>query len=713
LLLAGDNATMYQLSFQDPATTSMEGIYLFNLHLLFAIISIVMLVGWLLSIILKNFIELLLLAVFNLNFATFSTYLTLTRRVLILKNFTFELKGWDVEKFESIDPTDNFGYNTRSYSYSRQAYASQSDCGMSSMMASAKSAPLVRLFYGIFNLDSFVNNNLPVSVIMGVGVVGVIITGIYYIFKGNNTNPKDFPNFPSLKNDTDSLTNTELLPTESLVISTTKTFESSSSSFVNSLGNNFSNFNANSSSLKIDDMDSLITNTELLPTESLVISTTKTFESSSSSLTNSLKILDPNSPPLKIDMNLLNNTELLSTRLEEIAEELTDIASSESSSSSFPDYLLENDLVTEPISNLLINHNHYSAVLGYSAVEIPIIYSPIMVYVALKNLAVIKQAYPTIFVSPEHKTLLENLLKEKLIRYAAANAAAAAKEPLIYYHEGYGPINLYNFCVPTKTFSLTGSLVSTPKSLLTPLDDTASKEYNNSTHINNLKVGVSYWCQRLPVVEANPSTYPFVNYTMNNDFGRINQTLDANNVNIPMSIVDTWLVSLPVNQNLNSTYVHTKIFNWSLSTSKAIKEYNLLKEALKGSAVAGEFEDLDIAINDLAVSKKFLASAMAEFKNNVTGDESFHATQEQKRFFSFCLETENDYLLNLFLTSAYERPNATTFRQTLPCFDEGNRTGRNLLMRYMHAETKSIIFIPNCNLSPKIPSLNTIVSRPR
>jgi cytochrome c oxidase subunit 2 len=67
LLLAGDNATMYQLSFQDPATTSMEGIYLFNLHLLFVIISIVVLVGWLLSIILKNFIELT-----NSNLASFT-----------------------------------------------------------------------------------------------------------------------------------------------------------------------------------------------------------------------------------------------------------------------------------------------------------------------------------------------------------------------------------------------------------------------------------------------------------------------------------------------------------------------------------------------------------------------------------------------------------------------------------------------------------------
>lgn len=54
----GDCSAMYQLGFQDPATTTMEGIYLFNLHLLFVIISIVLLVAWLLFIILKTFTEL-------------------------------------------------------------------------------------------------------------------------------------------------------------------------------------------------------------------------------------------------------------------------------------------------------------------------------------------------------------------------------------------------------------------------------------------------------------------------------------------------------------------------------------------------------------------------------------------------------------------------------------------------------------------------------
>jgi cytochrome c oxidase subunit 2 len=54
----GDSASAYQLGFQDPATTTMEGIFLFNLHLLFVIIGIVLLVAWLMFSILFNFTEL-------------------------------------------------------------------------------------------------------------------------------------------------------------------------------------------------------------------------------------------------------------------------------------------------------------------------------------------------------------------------------------------------------------------------------------------------------------------------------------------------------------------------------------------------------------------------------------------------------------------------------------------------------------------------------
>ena len=53
----GDAVVAYQPGFQDPATTTMEGIYLFNSHLLFVIISIVIVVGWLLFSILINFTE--------------------------------------------------------------------------------------------------------------------------------------------------------------------------------------------------------------------------------------------------------------------------------------------------------------------------------------------------------------------------------------------------------------------------------------------------------------------------------------------------------------------------------------------------------------------------------------------------------------------------------------------------------------------------------
>jgi cytochrome c oxidase subunit 2 len=47
----------WQKIFQEPATTEMDGIYLFNCHLLFVIISIVLLVWWLLYLICDNFLD--------------------------------------------------------------------------------------------------------------------------------------------------------------------------------------------------------------------------------------------------------------------------------------------------------------------------------------------------------------------------------------------------------------------------------------------------------------------------------------------------------------------------------------------------------------------------------------------------------------------------------------------------------------------------------
>jgi cytochrome c oxidase subunit 2 len=58
VLRSGDSSRAYQIGFQDPATTTMEGIYLFNLHLLAIIIGIVLLVVWLLFAVLRNFTEL-------------------------------------------------------------------------------------------------------------------------------------------------------------------------------------------------------------------------------------------------------------------------------------------------------------------------------------------------------------------------------------------------------------------------------------------------------------------------------------------------------------------------------------------------------------------------------------------------------------------------------------------------------------------------------
>jgi hypothetical protein len=52
VLRSGDSSRAYQIGFQDPATTTMEGIYLFNLHLLAVIIVRCRIVCYLISVIL-------------------------------------------------------------------------------------------------------------------------------------------------------------------------------------------------------------------------------------------------------------------------------------------------------------------------------------------------------------------------------------------------------------------------------------------------------------------------------------------------------------------------------------------------------------------------------------------------------------------------------------------------------------------------------------
>jgi cytochrome c oxidase subunit 2 len=52
-----DAPAKFKVSFQDPATSIMDGFFLFNLHLLFTITAIVLFVSWLLFWIMQNFSE--------------------------------------------------------------------------------------------------------------------------------------------------------------------------------------------------------------------------------------------------------------------------------------------------------------------------------------------------------------------------------------------------------------------------------------------------------------------------------------------------------------------------------------------------------------------------------------------------------------------------------------------------------------------------------
>lgn len=83
-LWLGEVAENFQQSFQEPATSEMDGIYLFNCHLLFIIISIVLLVWWLLYVICDNFLDSSNNSVFNFTHASSIEIVWTTIPALIL-----------------------------------------------------------------------------------------------------------------------------------------------------------------------------------------------------------------------------------------------------------------------------------------------------------------------------------------------------------------------------------------------------------------------------------------------------------------------------------------------------------------------------------------------------------------------------------------------------------------------------------------------------
>jgi NADH-quinone oxidoreductase subunit G len=68
---------------------------------------------------------------------------------LTLKSFPFELRGWDIEKFESLDPTDGFGRNTKVYISKQQIVQIEPeyDCNINNNWLSDKGR---QFFDGIF-----------------------------------------------------------------------------------------------------------------------------------------------------------------------------------------------------------------------------------------------------------------------------------------------------------------------------------------------------------------------------------------------------------------------------------------------------------------------------------------------------------------------------------------------------------------------------------
>jgi len=82
---------------------------------------------------------------------------------LTLKSFPFELRGWDIEKFESIDPTDGFGSNTRVYVSKNQIVQIEPDYDINNFNTwlTNKGRQFFDGIFGSWNYDEK-NNNEPI-----------------------------------------------------------------------------------------------------------------------------------------------------------------------------------------------------------------------------------------------------------------------------------------------------------------------------------------------------------------------------------------------------------------------------------------------------------------------------------------------------------------------------------------------------------------------
>jgi NADH dehydrogenase/NADH:ubiquinone oxidoreductase subunit G len=84
---------------------------------------------------------------------------------LTLKSFPFELRGWDIEKFESIDPTDGFGSSTRVYISKQQIIQIEPDHSEKTSKAwlSDKGRQFFDGIFGAWNNKSDQNESLTIK----------------------------------------------------------------------------------------------------------------------------------------------------------------------------------------------------------------------------------------------------------------------------------------------------------------------------------------------------------------------------------------------------------------------------------------------------------------------------------------------------------------------------------------------------------------------
>lgn len=113
---------------------------------------------------------------------------------LTLKNFPFNLRGWDIEKFESIDPTDSFGSQTRVYISKDQIVQIEPDYNVNTFNTwlTDKGRQYFDSIFGVWSLNNKTDKNKTLSKKHWNHLIKKIIKTLYFFDHCNQLKSKNY-----------------------------------------------------------------------------------------------------------------------------------------------------------------------------------------------------------------------------------------------------------------------------------------------------------------------------------------------------------------------------------------------------------------------------------------------------------------------------------------------------------------------------------------